>query len=163
MYVPERFALVIMAADDKNSWKKKFDTTTMSAEELKELGLEDARRPPGHKAGQVLHQRGRRSWRQVAIYPVIVGGLALITALSIMTVYQPYVREPYVYVRTPVNPRSPAAAAAAADAVDRKPVHPDAADDKKKTAKTADSSDVPYKKPDPNADAHYKKTGNKPD
>ncbi|KAL8250214.1 hypothetical protein R6Q59_033907 [Mikania micrantha] len=38
-------------------WRKTADTHKMSPEEVKRLGVEESKRPPGHNPGGVLHQR----------------------------------------------------------------------------------------------------------
>ncbi|KAM0000487.1 hypothetical protein Hdeb2414_s0426g00891201 [Helianthus debilis subsp. tardiflorus] len=38
-------------------WRKMADTHKMSPEEVKKLGVESSKRPPGHNPGSVLHQR----------------------------------------------------------------------------------------------------------
>ncbi|KAI3727169.1 hypothetical protein L1987_66980 [Smallanthus sonchifolius] len=38
-------------------WRKMADTHKMSPEEVKKIGVESSKRPPGHNPGGVLHQR----------------------------------------------------------------------------------------------------------
>ncbi|XP_076884512.1 uncharacterized protein LOC143533708 [Bidens hawaiensis] len=44
-------------SQEGQDWKKNADTHKMSPEEVKNLGVESSKRPPGHNPGGVLHQR----------------------------------------------------------------------------------------------------------
>ncbi|CAK9225596.1 unnamed protein product [Sphagnum troendelagicum] len=70
------------------SVKKKFDTTKMSAEEVKNLGLEDARKPPGQSPGGVLHQQGGAGLSRAGRYPVGLAGLAVVVGLASWAYYR---------------------------------------------------------------------------
>ncbi|KAL7605599.1 hypothetical protein Lser_V15G17676 [Lactuca serriola] len=41
----------------EEDWRKLADTHKMSPEEVKKVGVESSKRPPGHNPGGVLHQR----------------------------------------------------------------------------------------------------------
>ncbi|PWA41001.1 hypothetical protein CTI12_AA557520 [Artemisia annua] len=45
-----------MGGGTEQDWRKMADTTKMSPEEVKNLGVESSKRPPGHNPGGVLHQ-----------------------------------------------------------------------------------------------------------
>lgn len=69
-------------------FKKKFDTTKMSPEELKSLNLEDARKPPGSSPGGVLHQQGGVGLSRAGRYPVVLAGVAVVVAIGTFTYYR---------------------------------------------------------------------------
>ncbi|KAK1434038.1 hypothetical protein QVD17_10956 [Tagetes erecta] len=46
-----------MGSNGGEDWKKMADTHKMSPEQVKNLGVESSKRPPGHNPGGVLHQR----------------------------------------------------------------------------------------------------------
>ena len=68
--------------------KKRFDTTKMSPEELKELNLEGARKPPGQNPGGVLHQQGGQGLSRAGRYPVVLAGLAVVVGLGTLYYYR---------------------------------------------------------------------------
>eukprot|EP00249_Psilotum_nudum_P006168 c19506_g1_i1 orf=120-401(+) len=70
-----------------NEWKKKIDTTKMGPEELRRLGLEDARRPPGQSPGGVLHQQGGVGVRAAGAYPAALAGIALLVGVTTWAYY----------------------------------------------------------------------------
>ncbi|PIN12446.1 hypothetical protein CDL12_14943 [Handroanthus impetiginosus] len=66
-------------------WKRKnADTHKMSPEEISKAGLEASKRPPGHKPGEILHQR-----RSLPFSPltVILVGSALVGTMWYFTLY----------------------------------------------------------------------------
>lgn len=69
-------------------FKKKFDTTKMSPEELKELNLEGARRPPGEHPGGVLNQQGGAGLSRAGRYPVVLAGVAVVVGISTLLYYR---------------------------------------------------------------------------
>nr|XP_043614306.1 uncharacterized protein LOC122586379 [Erigeron canadensis] len=46
-----------MGGGSEADWKKTADIHKMSPEEVKNLGVDSSKRPPGHNPGGVLHQR----------------------------------------------------------------------------------------------------------
>lgn len=69
--------------------EKKFDTTKMSGEELKKLGLEGARKPPGSNPGpgSTLHQQGGQGLSKAGRYPFIMAGVAVVVGMATFTYY----------------------------------------------------------------------------
>lgn len=69
---------------------KKFDTTKMSNEELKKLGLEGAKKPPGSKPGpgSTLHQQRGQGLNKAGRYPLAMYGLAAVVGVATYTYYQ---------------------------------------------------------------------------
>jgi len=69
---------------------KKFDTTKMSGEELKKLGLEGARKPPGSNPGpgHTLHQQGGQGLGKAGRYPLILWGVAAVVGVATFSYYR---------------------------------------------------------------------------
>jgi hypothetical protein len=67
---------------------KKFDTTKMSGDELKKLGLEGARKPPGSGPGSTLHQQGGQGLGKAGRYPFIMWGVAGVVGLATFAYYR---------------------------------------------------------------------------
>lgn len=74
----------------EQGFKKKFDTTKMSTEELKAFHLEDARRPPGKgpSPGSTLHQQGAQGLSKAGRYPVVLAGVAVLTGIGTLMYYR---------------------------------------------------------------------------
>lgn len=71
-------------AGGNEEWRKNADTHKMSPEEVSRLGLDGSKRPPGHHAGEILHQR-----RSLPFSPlfVILAGTALAGGVWYFTLY----------------------------------------------------------------------------
>lgn len=69
---------------------KKFDTTKMSGEELKKLGLEGARKAPGSTPGpgSTLHQQGGQGLGKAGRYPLILWGVAGVVGVATFAYYR---------------------------------------------------------------------------
>lgn len=70
--------------------EQKFDTTKMSGEEIKKLGLEGARKPPGSSGGpgSTLHQQGGQGLGKAGRYPFIMWGVAAVVGVAAFTYYR---------------------------------------------------------------------------
>ncbi|KAG0619319.1 hypothetical protein M758_4G130900 [Ceratodon purpureus] len=75
---------------DNNVDIKKFDTTKMSGEELKKLGLEGARKAPGSNPGpgSTLHQQAGQGLEKAGRYPFIMWGVAAVVGLATFSYYR---------------------------------------------------------------------------
>lgn len=69
---------------------KKFDTSKMSGEELKKLGLEGARKPPGSNPGpgSTLHQQAGQGLNKAGRYPLFMWGVAAVVGVATFTYYR---------------------------------------------------------------------------
>jgi hypothetical protein len=70
--------------------EKKFDTSKMSGEEVKNLGLEGARKAPGSNGGPgaTLHQQGGQGLAKAGRYPVLLWGVAAVVGVAAVSYYR---------------------------------------------------------------------------
>jgi hypothetical protein len=70
--------------------EQKFDTTKMSSEEVKKLGLEGARKSPGSNGGpgSTLHQQGGQGLNKAGRYPFALAGVAVVVGIATFAYYR---------------------------------------------------------------------------
>ncbi|MCO5615042.1 hypothetical protein L7F22_069330 [Adiantum nelumboides] len=69
------------------AWQKKVDTTKLSQEEMKNLHLENAKRPPGQSPGNTLHMQGGVGVKRAGAYPFFLAGCLVLVGVGTWAYY----------------------------------------------------------------------------